>query len=806
MIRYDDEERTLTLSVRDLVTAGEPRGHLTLEVVRAQRSRLVAGQQAHVAWQDERAAEDPHFSAEVTVRRREVVAGWTVTVQGRVDGLVEGDGHWVVEEVKSTALDIDRLYPTGRTDWPDYVAQLEVYLWMVARDRPAHQVSGRLILVSLADGSRHVIGVAADPDRVEREVHAKLEDLVAAREERIAWMGQRRQIPVRWPFPEQREGQAEVRRAVASGLRQGRPVLVEAPTGLGKTAAVLTEAVRSALETDRQVFWATTRTTQQPVVLQTLERLAAAGTPLRAVVLNARGRVCLHRGPDGVAQVDCRPEVCRFADRYFDKLRETGVVREAREGRAGRERLEALALQHEVCPYQLARDAVHAVDVVIGDLNYVLEPGSRVREIFDVDPSRWIVVADEAHQLVERARAYRSPRLAASQAVRAAEFLEGLGEAFAPFAFLARQIEDLVVEAGLQVVGPVRGEEGVADLAIPPWRDMAERVDEIGLDYALLKAERQTPDAEDPWLDLARSVLRFVGVLAELDEASVVIVEGGHGREAVRVCCLDPSGWLGPQIRRLGGFVAASATLRPVDFQLDLVGLRGMDPVLVDVPSPFPPENQLVVVAPRVSTAWRDRKAHAAGTAELLASCIEAVPGNVAVFFSSFAMLEDLAGRWDLPDRDVLLQPRSLSEGERSAWLAGLAGAERPVVLAAVLGGIFAEGVDLPPGALSAVLVCGPAFPPVGLERDLLREVYEQRYGAGFLYASLVPGMTKVVQAAGRLIRRPEDRGAVVLVGRRFRWRDLAELLPAHWDASVEEEPADVLAPFFRPGEAGFPG
>lgn len=800
MIRFDDEARTLALSVRDLVVAGRPKGHLTLEVVRAHRSRLVAGQQAHLAYQEERSAADPHFSSEVTVRRQEIVHDWTVDIQGRVDGLVEGDGHWVVEEVKSTALDASRLYPTTLDDWPEYTDQLAIYLWMVAADRPAHRVSGRLVLVSLADGCRHVLGVGARAEEVALQVRQRLEELIADREERITWMAARRSLPVRWPFPNRRNGQEEVQEAVRTGLNAGRPVLVQAPTGLGKTVAVLSATLEVALRSDRQVFWATTRTTQQPVVLATLERLAAAGTPVRAVVLNARGKVCLHEGPDGGTLVDCRPESCRFARDYFDKLRETGVVRQVREGRAGRERLEFLAIEYEVCPYQLARDTVLSVDVVIGDLNYVLDPSSRIREAFDADPGSWIVVADEAHQVVERARSYRSPRLTAEAADRAARYLEDRGEAFSPYAFLARQIEDAVVESGLQVTGPIRGNEGVAELEIGPWRDLAERVDEIGLDYALLKAGAPPEGAEDPWLDLARGVLRFVEVLKEIDEASVVIVEGGHRREAVRVCCLDPSTWLGPHLKRLGGFVGASATLRPIDFHLDLLGLRGRDPVFVDVDTPFPAENQHTVVATRVSTAWRDRRAHAARTAELIQGCIQAVPGNVAVFFSSFAMLEDLAGRWDLPEHELLLQGRNLSESERGAWLANLSESGRPVVLAAVLGGIFAEGVDLPPGALSAVVVCGPAFPPVGLERDLLRARYDDRYDAGFLYASLVPGMTKVVQAAGRLIRRPEDRGAVVLVGRRFGWRDVRALLPDRWELDAPADPVGSVASFFEEG------
>jgi DNA excision repair protein ERCC-2 len=170
----------------------------------------------------------------------------------------------------------------------------------------------------------------------------------------------------------------------------------------------------------------------------------------------------------------------------------------------------------------------------------------------------------------------------------------------------------------------------------------------------------------------------------------------------------------------------------------------------------------------------------------------------VAVYFPSFDMLDDLVGRLTLA-RPVLRQERGLDDEARQALLDGLSQGD-PVVLAAVLGGVFAEGIDLPPGALDAVMVVGPALPPVGLERDLLRACYEARYGEGFAYASLVPGLTKVVQAAGRLIRRPDDRGVVWLVGRRFRWTDVAALLPDDWAVEIPDDPVAATHAFFSEG------
>lgn len=796
MPRFDDAERTLALSVGELVEAGAPRGHLTLDVVRRNRARLAAGQWVHTRYQEAREAEDRGFAREVTLRCQIVVAGWTATLHGRVDGLVESAGRWVVEEVKSTAMDAGRLQALDLADVPAYARQLGIYLWMLQRERPAHRVHGRLVLVSLADGTRRELDLALDAEQTGRFVEDRLAELVADRERRMRWLAARRRVRTVWPFPERREGQARIEEAVRDALERGVPVLVQAPTGLGKTVAVLTAALQVALATDRQVFWATSRTTQQPVVEATLERLAAAGVDVRAVTLNAREKVCLNL-VDGRVRVACRPEACAHAERYFDKVRDAGLLDRLAPARLGRVALEEVGRANVVCPYQLARDLAPGADVVVGDVNYAFDPSSRLRELFDENPSGWIVVADEVHQLVDRARAWRSPRVDARLADRATRFLDGLGTDFQPFAFLARRVEDAVVEAREQIVGPGRDGRAVAELSSSIWHDLADQVEELALDYALLKSEaRLDPSADDPWLELARAVLRFQTVLEGSDVETVAIVDGRPGFESVGLTCLDPSGWLGPRIRALGGFVGASATASPPGFYRDLLGL-GDRLARVDVGSGFPPERRLVLIAPRVSTAWEDRVAHAPATAALLSACVAAVPGNVAVYFPSFAMLDDLSARLDLPGRELLVQPRGLAEADRASWLGRLSDAPRPVVLAAVLGGIFAEGVDLPAGALSAVFVCGPGFPPVGLERDLLQAFYEDRYGAGFLYASLVPGLTRVVQAAGRLIRRPEDRGAVMLVDRRFRWRDVGALLPDAWDVEVPNDPAARLAAFF---------
>ena len=794
-IRFDDEGRTVALGVRDLAEAGGPRGHLTLDVVQRLATRAAQGREVHSRWQTSRAAVDDAYRAEVRLQHQTEVDGWTVTLHGRVDGLTEVEGHTVVEEVKSTALDAASLYASSLTDWPAYVAQLEVYLWMLAEAGHAGPV-GRLVLVSIADGSQHVLGVSLDREAVSSRIEEVFSRLVAQRERRLAWLAGRRQQIVPPPHDTWRPGQRELADAVGWGVDAQHVVMVEAPTGLGKTAAVMAGVLRVALAHDKQVFWATARTTQQAAPLDTLERLAAAGLPLRAVRLRAKEKACLN---DVVA---CSPDRCPYAEAYHDKVREQRLIEAlVEEGRVTADRLAEVGRDHLVCPFELGIDLTSHVDVVVGDYNYVFEPGAHLRRHFgDAGSSDWIVVVDEAHQLVDRARGWLSPRLEATAADQARQQLEAAGSAYAPFAELAHEAAELVRDEVHRAPLPERGSVTRAHPDVERLTSLADTIDGVGLDYALLTQRQpiQGDGDDDPWRTVGRQVLRMAQRVEQMGDETVPLIDQAVGREELRLLCLDPASYLGPRIERLGGLVACSATLSPHRFYLDLLGL-GHRSDTVDrlvVPSPFPAENRPVLVAPRVSTLFRDREAHAPRTARLLQDGIEAVPGNVAVYFPSFAMLDDLVDRFTLA-RPVLRQTPGMDDDTRQAQLDALAMATEPVVLAAVLGGIFAEGIDLPAGALSAVMVVGPALPPVGVERDLLREHFDARFGEGFAYASLIPGMTRVVQAAGRLIRRPEDRGVVWLVGRRFRWRDVSALLPEHWPVDTPDDPVAATRTFF---------
>lgn len=785
--------------MHDAVEVGPSSGGLRPRFV-AGRARLVAGQKAHTEWQAWRAEDDEDFQAEVSVQVSLMVREWEVTIRGRIDGLTHEDGFLVVEELKSSSYDEAQLGQTEVQDWPAYSAQVAVYRFLINAMGLGEPI-GRLILVSLVDASRTTFLVDEPLEETEDWIRRRLEWAILRREELNAWLAKRRASDVPFPHAEIRPGQAEIVEAAEDGVARGRHLLLSAPTGTGKTAAVLQGVLREAYKKDLRVFIATAKGTQQRIAEKTLAALRASGLPLRAVSIRAKEKACAND------VVDCRPESCRFADGYFDRvepvvreLLDTGVSRPEDVRRLGEERV--------VCPFELALDLSDHADVIVGDYNYVFHPRSKLSRHFgpEADTKRWVVVVDEAHNLPERAKDHHSPELRAIDAEAAQVVLEAEdAHLFEAFATIARDTLRAIEETELLVEPGARTsrdrQSAVVELVHRTWFDLRDRVDEVALDYGQLRRQKPVDDV-DHYMELARAIQDFASVLDQWrahgqGEEIASIVKRVRGRVVVKLVCLDPSPWLGPRFASLGAAVLMSATLSPSRFYVDLCGLDPERLQVSDHPSPFPPENLEVVLGHRISTTYRDRAAHQDRTAALIRSVIEATPGNVAVFYSAFTMLRSLAPECAVEKTEALVQEPRMSEPARLALVDELRGLGPKRVLHAVLGGIFSEGIDLPGGMLKTAILVGPSLPMVGLERDLARDWYETRYGDGFGYAFLVPGMSRVVQAAGRLVRGPDDRGCVVLVGRRFGWTDYAAFFPDTWDVVRPSEPSETVAAFF---------
>ncbi len=800
-VHIDGERRTLELAVADLLDSRLQKGLGFAN--RGGYERLWLGQAIHGRYQEQALAGDPSYRREVVLTLAFDHRGWAVTLSGRADGLRREGEELVVEEIKSVRRE-GGLAASARSL---YAQQAALYAWMLHRLH--HQpVRAELVLIEIGGQSAAREEVELDPAAVERDVRRRLNEILRAHERDEAERAARRGAGARLVFPYRalRPGQGAIVERIERALAAGEHLLVEAPTGIGKTVAALYPALRHALENDRRVFVLTAKTLQQEMATAVLELLNREDA-FHGLRLRAKAKMCAN------GEVLCHEEYCAFARDYYAKVATTQIVPRllADASTLLPDRVFEVARECEVCPFEVSLELARESQVVVCDYNYVFDPYVALSEFgAGADLADVVLVIDEIHNLVDRGRGYYSPRLSARQARAAAEATTGGEPIHRRVAAACRRLAALVeesVEAGMVDAGAAKR---AVEARLPEEALTALRAefDESFVD--LLEHRRQTASfqAEDPFVDLYFDLLRFLNGLllaASHPPAFAQYVEATGEDRALAILCLDPSRFLGALLNRTHATIGLSATLSPIEFYRDLLGFDAERLGHLQVASPFPAENRRLVIDATVATTWRERPDNYGPIAARLAAFAERVRGNCLVLFPSYEFLDQVGKRLGATGKRLLVQARQSSDRDREAILdllrrSPLAG---DALLLAVAGGVFAEGVDYPGDMLRAVAVVGPCLPALTLERELLQRYYDEVYQRGFEYAFVVPGMTRVVQAAGRLIRSADDSGIVALLDRRFLATPYRWFLPPDWTQGGEPEdligsPADAAERFFQ--------
>jgi DNA excision repair protein ERCC-2 len=771
--RLDPAEASLGLAVTELVAGPEATVGL---LAAAGPEPLWLGRSLHRRYQQRAAESDPDFRGEVPLALELRHGDWRIALQGRADAVRrEANGALVVEELKTAGPQASRWRENARF-------QAAVYAWMLGRQEDA-PVRCELVWLG-ADGEpegRESVPVSGGETeaRVREASDRWLRAFAEAGALRERWRDAAE--GVRFPHPRPRPGQELIRDVVLRALEQGEQLLVEAPTGLGKTAAALAPALRFALAAGRRLLVVTSTRLQQARFADELEAIAPREVPV--LHLASRRSLCAHDVP-----LACHDGACPLAEELPRRLADSDLPRSLLEG-GGVLRpaeLRRAAVADGLCPPALARLLAARAPAVVADLNHVLEPGSLAEAALPPGPgAEPVLIADEVHRLAERARRSRSVELderllsaaAESLAVGGAAVHRGAAEALEA---LTRLVTGTVAEAA---PGGTPGDFSAAhDLPEAPLEAAARTLEARLFDYLGYRLATRSAVPDDPFVAVCAVLRRLLAGLDSVPRASASLVERRGGAVRLRVVHLDASPWLAPLLAGFHAFVGLSATLSPVEVQRDLLGLDPARATHLAVPSPFPPEHRRIVIDPAVRTRLRERSAEAPRIARRLARFASALPGTCLALLPSHAFLAEVASHLPILDRPVVMQRPGDDDASREAVLAALRERSGPGALVlAVSGGVFAEGADYGGSLLRGVAVVGPCLPALDPERELLREHYEERFGRGFECAYVIPGLGRVVQAAGRLLRSEADRGVIALFGRRFLEAPYREHLPAAW-------------------------
>jgi DNA excision repair protein ERCC-2 len=797
--RFDPESLTLDLSVADLLESPFLRS-LGFSS-RGGYERLWLGQAIHGRYQEKALEEDPSYRREVVISHVFEHRGWRVTVQGRADGLRrEPDGTLVVEEIKSVRRG-GALPPAVRES---YQRQALLYAWMLAHTE-MNAVRAELVLIAIGSNETEREPLELNREALDVAVRRRVNSLIYSWEAEQKRAAERHEAAERlvFPYSEPRPGQELILAAVETAVANREHLLLQATTGIGKTVAALYPALRYALANDKRLFVLTAKNTQQEMATAVL-KLLNQDEAFRSLRLRAKAKMCAND------QILCHEEYCRFAKDYGLKLATTGVLGRIYDSYSSidPDHVFQAAREAEVCPFEVSLELSGRVQVTVCDYNYVFDPYVSLSGFAaDEDLSDVILVIDEVHNLVDRGRGYYSPELSSSQARRAAEVVGRWGEP------IHLRIENLCLKLAGLIDGTVADalEEGPPGDRAVQWPMPEDRfwrlrpeLDAAFVDYLEHQRETRTFHPEDPFVELYFDFLRFLNGLMVSDAAFSHCVEYRKGDGKLKVLCKDPSRFLGGVIGRTHATVGLSATLSPPEFYTGLLGFEAGRTAFVEISNPFPAENRRVVIDPSVATTFRERPANYERIAARLAGFADSVPGNCLALFPSYAFLSEVTGRMRLRNKRVLVQRQADSDAERDILLQALRSAIfGDILLVAVAGGVFAEGVDYPGEVLKAVAVVGPCLPAVTLEQQLLKEYYDERFDKGFEYSFVVPGMTRVVQAAGRLIRSPEDTGVIALFDQRFLHSPYRQYLPADWlpeegTSALVGDPSRAAEEFFR--------
>lgn len=728
--------------------------------------RALEGGRAHRRVQGRRTGD---YEAEVTVEWKAIRGSVDLTLSGRIDGLRANDSPPVVEEIKS----VDQFWD-GTAD-PLHLAQLKIYAAILAIQRDWAEVELHLTYLNLETDGETVLPFRLTRAELEEFFESTLGTWFEWLELEARWISLRNTSleKLEFPFEGFRGGQRELARRVYRAIRDRRNLFAEAPTGLGKTIATLFPAVKALpLLGDGKVFFLTAKTPGRIAAAEAVGHLRRAGARLRSLTLTAKNRICFTENPAG-----CDPRVCPYAIGYHDRIRP--ALRELLEQEwLDRETVEMIAHKHMVCPFELSLDASSWCDIVIGDFNHAFDPSARLQRHFAEGGGRHVILVDEAHNLVDRSRDMHSATISPENLEVRPGAVRAKGAAKVRRALESARA--LLVEAvGMACSNflPARDyHDGSVFLEIPKnllssCRDAARSLEGL---LASLKPGTDLGGWIEPWFALND----WLRAAEAFDDTCRFLIRPRERRATVY--CADPSSRLRADLKTLRCAVFFSATLSPMDYFHELLGGTAEDESAV-FDSPFKPDQmRLRILA--ADLTYKGRAASLDRVADAVKEHLQDTPGNHLIFCPSLAYLDELAAKLDdlLPAGSLLVQSGGMSESERHAFLDSFQPGSLTIALA-VLGGIFAEGVDLPGERLVGVTVIGTGLPRLSLERDILQSYFEDTKGSGFDYAYRFPGMQRVLQAVGRLIRTETDTGSILLVDRRFLEPRHRMLFPPWW-------------------------
>ena len=759
------EETIIRISVRSLVEFILREGDIDNRVSGSmEKDAMLLGGKIHRKIQSRMGT---NYTAEVPLKIQMPCDGFVLQIEGRADGVLKDDGKVLIDEIKGILRSLEHL----EAPVPVHLAQAKCYAYIYAV-----QNSLKCIDVQMTYCQMETEEIRRFCQEFEfQELQTWFQDLVTQYEKwakfEIEWRNVRNDSirQIEFPFP-YREGQRDLVASVYRTILRKKKLFIQSPTGVGKTMATVFPAVRAMGEgLGEKIFYLTAKTIMRTVAEQAFSLLKEKGLLYKTITLTAKEKICF------CEEAECNPDACPYAKGHFDRVNDAVFDLITHSGDWSREVLEEQAKKYMVCPFEMSLDVSNWADAVICDYNYVFDPQAHIKRFFsESGKGEYLFLIDEEHNLVERGREmysaslYKEDLLEVRKLVKAEDpkLAKGLSECNQQFLELKRECEHY------QIL------KSVSHIALKLMNVLSKLEDYL--------EECKDAEKKKRVLDFYFAVRSFLNIHDIMDENYVIFSEMMEdGRFQIKLFCVNPAVNLQNYLEQGNSTIFFSATLLPVHYYKKLLSVE-KDDYAVYAHSSFPQENKFLFIGTDVSTRYTRRgESTYQRFARYIAVMAEQKKGNYMAFFPSYRFLEEVHTCFlECVDHEVdsICQVSYMDEEQREEFLEEFEQErEKSLVAFCVMGGIFSEGIDLTDDKLIGAVIAGTGLPQVCTEREILKQYFNAADMDGFDYAYLYPGMNKVLQSAGRVIRTESDRGVILLLDDRFRAMRYREVFPREW-------------------------
>lgn len=732
-------------------------------------NRALEGTKAH---QKVQKCAGEEYSAEVYLSNTFEYEGFIFTIDGRADGIITEGSEVIVDEIKSTTRPLEIIDENYNSlHW----AQAKCYGYIYALQNDIDNVIIQLTYFQIDTEQIKRIRKTFTIEELKTFFYKLIDLYLLWAKLTSDWNVTRNESikALQFPFSTYRKGQRELAIAVYRTISENKRLFAQAPTGIGKTISTLFPTIKAVGEGSMsKIFYLTAKTITRQVAEEAFYKMSVGGLRFKVVTLTAKDKICFKE------ESNCNPDVCEYAKGHFNRVNEALMDILTNEDVLNREKIEEYAKKHKICPFEFSLDISIWADCIICDYNYAFDPRVYLKRFFEHNNESYAFLVDEAHNLVDRAREMFSAEINKSTFL---DLKKKMKEKQPKISKALGKINKFMldVKKELKTEKYRVDEEQPSDL-YPLLRHFVT----VSEDWL---ASNEKTEEHSELLELYFNVLAFIKISEMYDERYITYIEKNSKDVRLKLFCLDPSYLLGEAIKRGKSAVFFSATLTPLTYFRDILG-GCEDDYIMQLPSPFDKEKLCLCIADSISTKYKDRESTYGEIVDYIKVLVSQRCGNYLVFFPSYKYMNDVYSKFidKYPEINTIIQSNIMSENEREEFLDNFNKSTVDSLIAfAVLGGIFSEGIDLTGERLIGAIVVGVGLPQICLERDIIKSYFDTKNNSGFEYAYMYPGMTKVLQAAGRVIRTEADKGVVLLIDERFSYSYYQRLFPIEWSSNT---------------------